>query len=185
MSLLEIVIPDTELFVESENRFINVRKTKLTLEHSLISVKKWESKWHKAFLGDDPKTNEEIYDYIRCMTIGNCPDNDVYRAIPPDGIENIMNYIGEPMTATRISKSPYVGASKVAFEIITNEIIYYWMIELGVPMEFEKWHLNQLLMLIKVVSIKKSPKKKMGRLEEAQQRSAINKYRRAKYNSKG
>lgn len=184
--MLEVVIPGDEVYIEATNSFTEGTKdVRLQLEHSLISLKKWESKWHKPFLGKEDKTYEEVIDYIRCMTINKVADPDVYFRIPKSVIGEINRYITDDMTATWFSNNTTVGASKSKNEIITNEIIYYWMIELGIPPEYQKWHLNQLLTLIKVVSIKKSPKKKMSRKEEAQQRAALNAARRAKYHSKG
>lgn len=182
--MLELIIPEQELYNEETQEFIPVKRTKLQLEHSLISIRKWEGKWHKPFLGKEDKTGEEIIDYIRCMTIGSV-DPNVYACITVSDAEIIKKYITDEMTATWFSKNSLVGAQKHKEEIITSEIIYYWMITLNIPVEFERWHLNQLLTLIKVVSIKNSPKKKMSRREEAERRAKLNAARRKKYNSKG
>lgn len=180
----EITIPKNELFDERTNEFINIEETTLQLEHSLISLKKWEQRWHKPFLKKEDKPIEEILDYIRCMTI-NKVDSKIYDYIPPSLINEIVSYIKDPMTATWFSDDSLVGAQKHAGEVVTAEIIYYWMVTYNIPVEFQKWHLNQLLTLIRVVSIKNAPKKKMSKREAAQQRAAINKARREKYNSKG
>lgn len=181
----EIVVPDAELFDEDTNTFIHIKGVTLQLEHSLISLRKWEEKWHKPFLKKEEKTTEEIVDYIRCMTLNpKKMDENVYRYIPPDLLKEIIEYIQDPMSATTFNDS-LIGAQKNSREIITAEIIYYWMVAYNIPVEFQKWHLNKLLTLIKVVSIKNSPSKKMGKREAAQQRAALNKARRAKYNSKG
>lgn len=184
--MLEVTIPEMEIFDEDTNTFIAiVKKTTLRLEHSLISLKKWESKWHKPFLGKENKTPEEISDYIRCMTINQVDDPAIYKFIPANVIEQVVKYIEDPMTATWFSNSVNANLPKSRGRIVTNELIYYWMIALNIPVEFQKWHLNQLLTLIKVVNIENGPKKKMSRKEEAQQRAALNAARRAKYNSKG
>lgn len=184
--MLEIIIQKGEFFDEKTQEFIMMNKdTKLQLEHSLISLKKWESKWHKPYLKDEDKTIEEIIDYVRCMTINHIEDQSVYNCLSSDNIKQITDYIRNPMTATWFSKDKSTGTPKFSEAVITNEIIYYWMISLNIPVEFQKWHLNQLLTLIKVVNIKNSPKKKMSREEEATQRKALNAARRAKYNSKG
>lgn len=187
--ILEVIIPEQHYQGWSEKNqefiYVNVKETKLQLKHSLISLKKWEQKWHKPFLGNKEKTTEEICDYIRCMTIGQVPDPKIYRYIPAEIIKRVVDYIEDPMTATWFSGNGTVGAAKSSKEIITNEIIYYWMISLGIPVEFQKWHLNALLTLIKVVNIKNSPKKKMSRKEELQRRTALNNARRAQYNTKG
>lgn len=180
-----LTIPEQEFWNEKTGEFIQVKETNLQLEHSLISLKKWESKWHKPFLGKGDKTNEEILDYIRCMTIGHVSDPKIYNYISQKTITDIIAYIDDPMTATWFSNDKKVGAAKKNNEIITNEIIYYWMISLNIPVEFQKWHLNQLLTLIKVVNIKNEPKKKMSKRDELKQRSALNAARRAKYNTKG
>lgn len=181
----EIFIPKSDLFNEDTNQFIHIEETTLQLEHSLISLKKWEERWHKPFLKKEDKTIEEILDYIRCMSLNSKKvDPKVYQYLPTSLISEIVEYIKDPMTATTFSDS-LIGAQQNSREIITAEIIYYWMVTYNIPVEFQKWHLNQLLTLIKVVSIKNGPKKKMGRKEAAQQRAALNKARRAKYNSKG
>lgn len=181
----EIFIPATKLFNEEKEIFIHVEKTTLQLEHSLISLRKWEEKWHKPFLMKEDKTVEEILDYFRCMTLNQKKvDPNVYLAISNSSINEIVDYIKDPMSATTFNDS-LIGAQKSSREIVTAEIIYYWMVTYNIPVEFQKWHLNQLLSLIKVVSIKNSPTKKMSKREAAQQRAALNKARRAKYNSKG
>jgi hypothetical protein len=186
--MLEIVIPENEYYVERADgteEFVNVKETKLQLEHSLISIKKWESKWHKPFLGKEEKTLPEILDYIQCMTINHGVDPEVYKYIPGEKVDEVVAYIKNPMTATTFNDSKLIGASRSSNDVITNEIIYYWMIALQIPVEFQKWHLEQLLTLIKVVNIKNSPKNKMSKREEARQRAALNAARRAKSNSKG
>lgn len=184
--MLEIVIPRQQPFINEE--FIDpIPETKLQLEHSLISLKKWESKWHKPFLEKDDKTMNEICDYIRCMTINQVADKRVYNFMPVKYIKQVINYINDPMTATTISEGglPKTSGPAKKFQTITNEIIYYWMISLNIPMECQKWHLNQLLTLIKVVNIKNGPKRKMNRKEEMRQRTALNEARKAKYKTKG
>lgn len=181
----EIIVPKINLWDEKKERVIIIDETKLQLEHSLISLKKWESRWHKPFLSDDERTIEEIKDYVRCMTINQIKDKRVFEYLPNDLIVEIIEYIKDPMTATRFSKDSNVGAAKSKKEIITAEIIYYWMISLNIPVEFQKWHLNQLLTLIKVVNIKTSPKKKKDKRDTIKWMAAENARRRAMYNSRG
>ena len=185
--MFKIVIPDKDdIFDEKNEEFITIKGAELQLEHSLISLRKWESKWHKPFMGNNDKNYEEIIDYIKCMTLNKNVDPLVYMFIPEDKILSILNYINDPMTATQFTNTTGApGMAKNRYEVITAEIIYYWMIKLNVPVEFEKWHLNQLLTLIKVISLKEGPKKKMSKQDERAQRVALNKARRAKYNSKG
>lgn len=181
---LTLKIPAQSGFDSDRNEFIEVKETTLQLEHSLISLKKWEQKYHKPFLDKDhDKTSDEWLYYIECMTITQNVDPNIYRYMPVETIKKITDYIDDPMTATWFSDNGH-GKNKINKEIVTAEIIYYWMIELNIPMQFEKWHLNQLLTLIRVINIKHDPKK-MGKKEQAMQRSAINAQRRAKIHSRG
>lgn len=188
--MFDIVIPEQhyEFYDEVNEVFlppVNVKETKIQIEHSLISLKKWEQKWHKPFLQDDKKTYEELSDYVRCMTLTHGVDSNVYKWIPEKVMEEIIDYINNPMTATWFKKDTLIGAQKNSREVITAEIIYYWMITLSIPVEFQKWHLNQLLTLIKVVNIKNGKPKKVDKKTAAQERAALNKLRREQYKSKG
>lgn len=183
--MLEIVIPKQEFFNETIEEFLSIKETKLQLEHSLIAVRKWESKWHIPFLQNKDKTQEQLIDYIRCMTITKNVDPLVYYMIPNERLQDIIKYIEDPQTATTIKRAVNDNGRSRNGEIVTAELIYYWMIALNVPVELEKWNLNQLLTLISVVSIKNSPPKKMGKQEAAQRRAELNAARRAKYGSKG
>lgn len=187
--MFEFVIPEQhyEFFDERKEEFVNVdiKEIKLQIEHSLISLKKWEQKWHKPFLKDEDKTHEELLDYIRCMTLTHGVDPDIYKWIPQATIQSVLEYVHDPMTATWFRDEKLIGAQKSSREVITAELIYYWMIALNIPVEFQKWHLNQLLTLIKVVNIKNQKEKKMDGQMAAKERAAINAARRKKYNSKG
>lgn len=188
--MLEITIPEQhyELFDEEKNEFlppVDIKETKIQIEHSLISIKKWEQKWHVPFLNKADKTYDELTDYIRCMTLTHGVDPEVYKWIPKDVLEEVVEYIKDPMTATWFNESNLVGVQKNSNEVVTAEIIYYWMITLSIPVEFQKWHLNQLLTLIKVVNAKNSKPQKKDKRTAAKERAAINAARRAKYNSKG
>lgn len=189
-------IPAERIWDDRTERFyvrtpIKTKDTILQLEHSLISLQKWEQKWHKPFLGkkgvpDDKKTMEEIIDYIRCMTI-NKVDPAVYAvlALNTDLVKEIVDYIKDPMTASWFNDGLIGAQSKNSTESITAETIYYWMISLNIPSEYKKWHLNSLLSLIKLVNLKNQPDKKMSSKEAAAQRRALNAARRAKMKSKG
>lgn len=189
--MLEIIIPEQhyEIFDDDKQEFlppINIKETKIQIEHSLISLKKWEQKWHKPFLVEEDKSYEEIIDYIRCMTLTHGVDQNIYHYIPEKVMEEIEKYIKDPMTATWFKKNNgLIGAQRSSKEVVTAEIIYYWMIKLSIPVEFQKWHLNQLLTLIKVVSIKSGKPKKVDKRRAAEERAALNKFRRDQYNSKG
>lgn len=188
--MLEIIIPEQhyEFFDEVKEEFlppIDIKETKLQIEHSLISIRKWEQKWHKPFLGKEDKTYEELSDYIRCMTLNHGIDPIVYKWIPKDVLGKIVEYIQDPMTATWFSDNGLIGAQKNSREVVTAEIIYYWMIALSIPVEFQKWHLNQLLTLIKVINIKNDKPTKKDKKTAARERAALNKLRREQYKSKG
>lgn len=178
--MLTITIPETEFYDEIRNEFKVVKEQKLVLEHSLVSLSKWESKWHKPFLGKEPKTNEETIDYIRCMTV-NSPDPMVYSCINSNVIARVNQYIEDPMTATTIKNQQ----KKPNREIITAEIIYYWMIALNIPFECQKWHLNKLLTLINVVNIKNKPSKKMSKKDVASRNASLNAARRQALHTRG
>ena len=179
--MLKIIIPAREYYDEVKNEFVYTKEQHLQLEHSLVSLSKWESKWHKPFLSPDDKSSEEVIDYVKCMTITQNVKPEVYNYLTKGNLEDINNYIDNPMTATTFNserKSP-------SREIITSEIIYYWMITLNIPFECQKWHLNRLLTLIKVCNIKSNPPKKMGRQELLNRNRALNEARRKQYNTRG
>ena len=181
--MLVITIPAVEMFDErTEEFFISAKEQTLQLEHSLVSLSKWESKWCKPFLSNNEKTVEETIDYIRCMTITQNVDPKVYDRLTYSNIEQINDYIEAPMTATTFHEGSQKGRSK---EIITSELIYYWMITLNIPMECQKWHLNRLLTLIRVCNVKNAPPKKMSRREIMSRNAALNASRRKQLNSKG
>lgn len=185
--MLKIVVPSKvigEEYDEVKNEFIPI-KTKqqiLTLEHSLVSLSKWEAKWHKPFLSKKPRTNEESIDYIRCMTLTQNVDPNVYLALTPQLIAEVSAYINTSMTATTFSKQ---NGGPPNHEIVTSELIYYWMVSYGIPFECQKWHLSRLLTLINVCNVKNAPKKKMSRREILASNHALNAARRRKLNSRG
>ena len=179
--MLKISIPASEQYDSINNLFCYTKEQTLVLEHSLVSISKWESKWHKPFLGKEQKTYEEIVDYIKCMTLTQNVDPLIYNNITEKIIAEVYNYIDEPMTATTFSKEK-VSPNR---EIITAEIIYYWMISLQIPFECQKWHLNRLLTLIKVCSIKNTPSKKMSKRDLMNRNRSLNASRRRALNSKG
>ena len=178
--MLTITIPEQELFNELTNEFVSTKARTIQLEHSLVSISKWESKWNKPFLSKDEKTIEQTLDYIQCMTITQNIDPMVYRFLTDDNIRDINDYIDAPMTATT-----FPDKGSISREIITSEVIYYWMISLNIPMECQKWHLNRLLTLIRVCNVKNAPAKKMSRKEIMNRNAALNAARRKKLNSKG
>lgn len=179
---VSVTIPDRELYDSERNRFITIRGRTLSFEHSLLSITKWESKWHKPYLSKDRKTEEEVASYLQCMCLDKDVDPNLFRYIDSGSLRKIIDYIEDPMTATTIRETDSLQNR----EIITNEIVYYWMCELGIPFDpCQKWHFNRLMTLIRVASIKKAPPKKMGKREWATQRAAINAQRRAQYSTRG
>lgn len=180
--MLEIKIPAAEYFDEKTGEFHSVKATTLQLEHSLVSLSKWEAKWQKPFLGKTDKTAEECVDYVRCMTITQHVDPMCYRFLTEEHFRQINAYIDLPMTATTFGNEEN---KKFNREVITAEIIYYWMIALNIPFECQKWHLSRLLTLIRVCNIKNAPQRKMSKRETAERNRALNQARRQKYNSRG
>lgn len=183
--MLQITIPDTELFDEQRQRFITVKGQTLQLEHSLVSISKWESKWKKPFLDKRDMTIEETKSYVQCMTITQHVDPAVYDHMTPANIEAVMNYINDPMTATTIAKIEGKGKGGRG-AVITSEVIYYYMTAYNIPFDpCQKWHFSRLMMLIKVCDEKNAPQKKMSRRQAASHYKSLNAARRAKSHSRG
>ena len=181
--MLQITVPiSPEIWDEKNEEFIEPKTASLQLEHSLVSISKWESKWHKPFLSKEPKTVEETIDYIKCMTLTQNVKPEVYDHLSKENIEEINAYIDDPKTATTFSKDRKSARSR---EIITSELIYYWMIALNIPFECQKWHLIRLLPLIRVCEVKNTPGKKMSQREVLNQYAAINAANRKRFNTKG
>lgn len=180
--MLEIIVPEREYWDEEKQEFGYFKGQTLTLEHSLVSLSKWESKWHKPFLTKDEKTIEETVDYIRHMTLTKKVDPDTYRFLTNDNVIEINRYISDSMTATRITQDKKNGRNR---EQVTSELIYYWMVALNIPFECEKWHLNRLLTLIEVCNVKNQPPKKRSKTDIARSYAELNAARRRKFNTKG
>lgn len=184
--MLTITIPKSREWDETKEEFIQIPETTFSMEHSLISLSKWEQKWHKPFMDhQNNKTTEEIIDYFRCMTVTPAINPDIYNHMPIEVINKIMEYIEDPMTATWFSEEEVKKSGIGRREIITSEIIYYWMVTLNIPAQFEKWHLNRLITLIRVVNIKNSPPKKLNKKETLARNRKLNSLRKAKYKTKG
>lgn len=181
--MLEIVIPKTTFFNEIDQTFIDIPLTPIKLEHSLVSISKWEAKWHKPFLGDEDKTTDELISYIKCMTLTQNVNPDVYLGLTPEIVQQVCDYIKDPMTATTITthETPdrLGGSSRNSNKIITSEVIYSWMISLQIPSEYQRWHINRLLTLIRVCNINNQPNKKMGAKENMNYHKSLNEARRA------
>lgn len=181
--MLQITIQlSPEGWDEEKQEFVEPKTQVLQLEHSLVSVSKWESKWCKSFLSNPEKSIEETIDYIRCMTITQNVDPEVYKHLSNENIIEINKYIEAPMTATYFNNNKNNKGGK---ETITSELIYYWMIALNIPFECQKWHLNRLITLVRVCQIKNTPPKKMSRGEIMSRNAALNASRRKQMNTKG
>ena len=179
--MLQITIPAVEEWDEVNEVFISTKAQTLQLEHSLVSIAKWEATWHVPFMTDKDKTVEQIRDYVRCMTLTQHVDPNVYRFLTIDNFKDINAYIEDPYTATWFSDK----TTSKSRRIVTAELIYYWMIALQIPFECQKWHLNRLMTLIRVCNEEQAPKKKMSRNALLKQQAALNAARRKKYGTKG
>ena len=179
--MLKLTIPAAEQYDEINEEFITSKELVLQLEHSLVSLSKWESKWCKPFLSKDDKTFEESVDYIRCMTLTQNIIPSAYNFITQENVTQVSTYIEAPMTATVFHNEKKSGTR----EIVTAEIIYYWMISMTIPFECQKWHLNRLLTLINVCNIKNQPAKKMSKNELINRNRELNASRKNDLNTKG
>ena len=181
--MLRIVVPiSSEGWDEQKEEFVSAEEQILELEHSLVSLSKWESKWCKPFLSADNKTEEEIMDYIKFMTVTRDVDDSVYSHLTVDNFNRINEYINAPMTATTFFED---RNSRKSREIITSELIYYWMVALQIPFECQYWHLNRLLTLVRVCNIKNEPPKKMSKRDIMSRNASLNAARRKQLNTKG
>lgn len=181
--MLQIKVPlCPEGWDEEKQEFIEPKTKTLQLEHSLVSLSKWESKWCKPFLSTTEKTPEETIDYIRCMTITQNVDPEVYFHLTQENIEMVNEYIAAPMTATVFSEDK---SNKKNREKTTAEIIYYWMIAQNIPLECQKWHLNRLLTLIRVCNIKNTPPEKKSKGDIMRRNAALNAARKKQLNTRG
>ena len=178
--MLTITIPASEQYDPVNNEFIYNKEQTLKMEHSLISVSKWEEKWKKPFLSTETKTEEESLDYYRCMTITQNVDPNVYKVIGPDIAKQINDYIEDSHTATWFSSN-----TPPSREVITAEVLYYAMFVNGIDLECSKWHLNKLMTLIRVFGEKNKPDKKMSKADIYSRQRSLNKARRQKLKTRG
>lgn len=179
--MLQITIPGNEYFDEVNELFVATKEQTLQLEHSLVSLSKWESKWQKPFLGREPKTLEESIDYIRCMTVTQNVNPLTYNDVTDEVLAQVNAYIDAPMTATWFSNKN----RKPNNEIITAELVYYWMITLTIPLECQKWHFNRLMTLIQVCNVKNAPQKKTSKKETLNRNKTLNDARKQKLQTSG
>ena len=184
--MLKIVIPaiEDEQWDEVNEMFVSnpvQKEITLRFEHSLISISKWESKWCKPFFSTK-LTDEEFLDYIKCMSLTSGIPDHVYDRLTIDQLEEIMNYMNSPMTATTFSNKKNQGSSR---EIVTSELVYYWMTALNIPFECEKWNIKRLLTLIRVCETKNGPPKKQSQRDIMRRNSSLNAMRRKQLHTKG
>lgn len=180
--MLTIKIPSGELYDEEKNEFIQIKEHTIRMEHSLISISKWESKWKKPFFGKEPPTDEEMFDYLKCMTITQNVPDEVYLFFTAQNIKLVTDYILQDQTATFV---PNTDNKTIRGETVTSELVYYWMVACQIPWEAQTWHLSRLLTLINVCNFKNSPQKQMSTNELLSRNRALNAARRKQWNTKG
>lgn len=181
--MLSITIKGAESFDETTNKFSKLEEDiTVELEHSLLSLSKWESKYQKPFLSETKKTKEEIFGYLQAMVVTPGVDPGVLFRCSQEGIDEIQAYIDSPQSATTFGQMP---ERRGQGEVITSELIYYWMGSLSIPFECEKWHLNRLFSLIRIYNIKNTPVKKIPKHELAIRNRKLNEERRAALGTKG
>lgn len=181
--MLQIYVPGQEYWDEKKEEFKTGPDTIINLEHSLIAISKWESKWHKPFLNKIQPSAEELMDYIKCMTINQNVKDDVYDRLTKNDIDKILQYMNDPMTGTTITECGTYKNRRP--EIVSSELIYYWMVVNQIPFECQKWHINRLMTLIRICGIKNRPDKKMSKRNVMQQNAALNAARRQKLHTRG
>jgi hypothetical protein len=177
------IFPHGELFDASSGTFKKAGDGYvMDLEHSLISVSKWEEKWEVPFLADTEKTDEQVMDYVKCMVVGPEPPPEIWARLTADHVKAIQDHISAKKTATWFSKKKPSGPAR---EIITSELIYYWMVTHNIPPEYQNWHLSRLLTLIEVCNVKNAPAEKKDPKTAAAERRALNDARRKQHNTTG
>ena len=189
----KVIIQGKEMFNPRTNQFFDTPDIEFEIEHSLFAIRKWESKWHIHYIGNQNKTPEQILDYIKCMTITPNIEDSVYNKLTRQNLKDINDYMENPMTATTFKEKKNKKKEEKTSSFITNEIIYWWMTELNIPQEYQYWHINQLMTLIKVINIKheeaeeksKNKGKNKSNNVDVDARRRLNEARRNKYNSKG
>lgn len=176
--MLEISVAMEESFDENRSKFVVTASVTVALEHSLVSVSKWESLWKEAFLGKKEKTSQQILSYVKLMIIDHELPPGVFQKLIENHMATIQAYIADEATATKLYNDPNAPTSR---ETITSELVYYWMISMNIPVEFQHWHFNRLITLIRVINLKNTPKKKMS----SNERRALNRSRLTKHKTRG
>ena len=183
--MLRIKVPAREAWDPINEEFINTEATRLTLEHSLLSISKWESKWKRAYVSREPMTDEQFRDYVRCMCTTPVNDEKIFAMIPDEQIAQIRKYIEDPMSATVFYEDPRDKKPVSKKKTITSEKVYCWMTMYRIPFETEKWHFNRLMNLIRLCSEENAPKEKMSQAELMARNARINSERKARLHTKG
>lgn len=180
--MLKLIVPGDEFFNEETEEFTTQGDFELELEHSLISLSKWESKHQKPFLASSDKTPEEILSYIECMILTPIYPEGLIQRFGNIQFSQVNEYIESKESATTFGDMP---ERKGRGEVITSELIYYWMVAFTIPFECETWHLNRLFALIRICNLKNSKPQKMSKSEIAARNRELNAQRRAQYNTRG
>lgn len=179
--MLKITVGDKEVYDESIQEFKAQGGVVLELEHSLVSLSKWESEFEKPFLTNDPKSGLEIIGYVRAMCLRPDIQETVFQKLSGENFQEINSYIDSKMSATWFNEKQ----SERSREVVTSELIYYWMTVYRIPFTCETWHLNRLFTLIRICNVKQDKPKPMTRAEQASEQRRINAERRARFNSTG
>lgn len=179
--MLELYISEKEAYDDIKQEFVVTEPTVLRLEHSLVSVSKWEARWKKPFLTAETKSEKETLDYIRCMTMNQHVDPKLYELLSPSEVQTISDYIVDSKTATTFRDR----TGRQNRQVVTSELIYYWIAQYNLPIEAQKWHLSRLLTLIRIASVKNEPEKKMSKRAILAQNRSLNAARRKAMGTKG
>ena len=180
--MLKIIVPGDEFFDEETEQFTTVGDVVLELEHSLVSLSKWESEFEKAFLGPAEKTSEEVIGYVKAMTLTPDVPSEVFSRLTAQNFNDVNSYIESKQSATTFGVMP---ETKGKGEIVTGELIYYWLVAFQIPFECEEWHLNRLFSLIRICNIKSGKQKKMSKTQIAQRNRELNAQRREQLGTAG
>lgn len=183
--MLKLILPKVENWDSKKQEFVYDQEVTLELEHSLVTLSKWESKWEKPFLGPEIKSTEETIDYIRCMTLTPDVPPETYHRLSSTHFTQVNSYIDSKMSATWFNEAAGAGKASRSREIITAEIIYYWLDEFKINWEAQHWHLNRLFTLVKVHNQKNVPEKKMSRRDMLSERNRLNAQRKTEMKSQG
>jgi len=184
--MLTIEVPETDVWDKANSQFVTLPGATLELEHSLVSLSKWEAKWQLPFLSTDDKTTEQTLDYIEMMCLTEVESPTIFKRLSEENVAKINDYLKSKMTATWFAETPTLpGGAPKRQETITSELIYYWLVSLQIPFETQYWHLNRLITLVRVINEKNKPEKKMSKADLAARNRMLNEQRKAKFKTAG